>query len=112
MIEVKNGKRDGFIGANKIYIGRANKRYKLPESPLKNPFQIGKDGTREEVVEKFRRYLWKHCQQGDKSEVYRELQAIAQRVKQGEKVELCCWCKPLSCHGDVVKRCLEWMLEQ
>jgi hypothetical protein len=32
-------------------------------------------------------------------------------VEIGRKKELVllCWCKPLPCHGDVVKSCLEWM---
>jgi hypothetical protein len=37
MIGVINGKRDGFIGQDKIYIGRANKFYGLQKSPLHNP---------------------------------------------------------------------------
>ena len=38
MITVINGKRDGFIGKDKIYIGRKNKSYNLNQSPLHNPF--------------------------------------------------------------------------
>lgn len=38
MLKIINGKKDGFIGENKIYIGRYNKSYNLKPSPLSNPY--------------------------------------------------------------------------
>ncbi len=77
----KNNKK---IPAGAIYIGRPSK--------WGNPFSIGKDGTREEVIEKFRCWILTNP----------ELLSDA-------KVELCgkdliCFCKPLSCHGDILIR--------
>lgn len=108
MFVVLNGKKDGFVGENKIYIGR--KGYGLNGSVLANKFVIGKDGNREEVVEKYRRWLW--IEFNKKGKVYEELIRIANLVKKGENVELVCWCKPLSCHGDIVKKCVEWMIKE
>ena len=45
-----------------VYIGRRNNRRKLPESIWHNPFEIGRDGTREEVIAKFEAY--RHSQAG------------------------------------------------
>lgn len=39
-----------------LYIGRANKYYNKLESIFHNPFVIGKDGAREEVIKKFEEY--------------------------------------------------------
>jgi len=36
MIRVINGKTNGFLGNDKIYIGRENKTYGVEESVLKN----------------------------------------------------------------------------
>jgi len=48
IVSVKSGK------PYDIYCGRANKTYELAESKWANPFIIGKHGTREEVIDKFR----------------------------------------------------------
>lgn len=110
MFRVINGKTSGFRGSSKLYIGRANKSYSLSGSVLQNKFALGRDGTREEVIEKYRRWLWAEVQK--RGEVWQELVRIAQKVKAGETVQLVCWCKPLKCHGDVVKRCVEWMIRE
>lgn len=54
-----------------------------------NPFQIGKDGTREEVIAKYREWI-----QGQP-----ELLAALPEL-QGKT--LGCWCAPKPCHGDVL----------
>ena len=54
-----------------------------------NPFRIGVDGSRVEVVSKFRAWLLKHP----------ELIAAARIELKGKR--LGCWCHPLLCHGDV-----------
>jgi len=64
-----------------VYIGRPSK--------WGNPFSIGRDGTREDVIEKYLEYIL--C--NDK------LMAALPELK--GKV-LGCWCKPLPCHGDIL----------
>lgn len=110
MIKVTNGKFDGFIGQNKIYIGRKNKYYGLKESVLGNQFVIGQDGNRNEVIKKYRKWLCEEVKK--KGAVYKELMRIVKKVKKGENVELVCWCKPFICHGDILKKYLEWMLKE
>lgn len=65
-----------------VYIGRPSK--------WGNPFVIGKDGNREEVVRKYREYLLANF----------ELRAQAQEELRGKN--LICWCAPQACHGDVL----------
>lgn len=59
------------------------------ESKWGNPFHIGKDGTRSEVIDKYRR--WLHLQP--------QLMGSLSELKDKR---LGCWCKPKACHGDVL----------
>jgi hypothetical protein len=54
-----------------------------------NPYHIGKDGTREEVIAKYRERLI--CSP--------HLMGALHELK-GKT--LGCWCKPQACHGDVL----------
>lgn len=64
-----------------VYVGRPSK--------WGNQFVIGKDGTREEVVQKYREWLLEQP----------ELMASLHELK--DKT-LGCWCSPNLCHGDVL----------
>ena len=64
-----------------IYIGRPSK--------WGNPFEIGKDGSREEVIAKYYDYIML------KPELLAALPELKGKV-------LGCWCSPLACHGDVL----------
>jgi hypothetical protein len=64
----------------------------LTESDWCNPFKIGVDGTREEVIEKFERYLTQ-----ERPDLMARLPELRGKV-------LACWCKPSDCHGDVLAR--------
>ncbi len=74
---------------------------------LQNNFFVGRDGTREEVIEKYDINLaWR--MKSDPS-VVNYLEALAAMHKHGMILVILCHCKPLACHGDVVKRVLESM---
>jgi hypothetical protein len=79
------------------YIGR--KWAGLPESPFHNPFHVGKDGNRIEVLRLFVMY-WYAPEQT-------ELRRLAVCTLPPEAI-LGCWCKPLECHGDVIKAYVEY----
>jgi hypothetical protein len=64
-----------------VYIGRGSK--------WGNPFKIGRDGNRKEVIEKYENYLL------NSPELMRDLQEL-----KGKR--LGCYCKPLPCHGDIL----------
>ena len=57
-----------------------------------NPFEIGKDGTRKEVIEKFRKYFYERL---------RTDQKFRDAVHDLRGKRLGCFCKPLPCHCDV-----------
>lgn len=69
-----------------VYIGRG--------SAWGNPFVIGQDGDRAEVIEKYRRYAyWKWVEEGGYGVDWLE-------PLRGK--DLVCYCAPLACHGDVL----------
>ena len=64
-----------------IYIGRPG--------PWGNPFEIGRDGSRVEVIEKYRAWIVKQ------DDLLARLPELRGKI-------LGCWCAPLPCHGDVL----------
>ena len=54
-----------------------------------NPFLIGRDGGRDEVIAKYRAWLLKNP-------------ALMTRLPELAGLTLGCWCKPEPCHGDVL----------
>ena len=105
MLNVVNGKVVGFN--NGLYIGRTNAKYGVKKSILHNPFTIGPDGSRKEVIQLFREYLWKCIQR--KNVVYDELIKLANIE---HNLNLICYCKPQACHGDEIVKAVEWIKKQ
>ena len=102
------GKR-GIRIENLVYIGRRFGGYE--GSVLGNKFKSGRDCSRDEVVDVlYRDWLWEEWKK--KGEVYRELERIKNLVLGGDDIRLGCWCYPLNCHGNIVKKCVEWMLKK
>jgi hypothetical protein len=64
-----------------IYVGRPTK--------WGNPFVIGKDGTRDEVIAKYREWL-------------RDQPALMAALPTLRGFHLVCWCAPAACHADVL----------
>lgn len=69
-----------------IYIGRPSK--------WGNPFEIGKDGTREEVIAKYEKWIRTQPEL---------LQALPELVGK----TLGCWCSPKPCHGDILEKLIK-----
>jgi len=74
-----------------VYIGR-NSIYGDPK--WGNKFRIGQDGSRKEVIEKYRTWIW---QQPD---------LLSEMLSLDGKI-LGCHCKPKSCHGEVIIEVIE-----
>ena len=64
-----------------------------------NPFRIGRDGDRTEVVARYRRWLWQRIEAGEID--LGDLAALHGR-------SLACWCAPAACHGEVLARAAAW----
>ena len=81
------------FGSHVMYIGRYSS-FTSFASHLQNPFAIGKDGIREQVVEKYRHFLNELIAENDP------------RVEMLEDVTedtvFACWCHPKACHADVL----------
>jgi RNA recognition motif-containing protein len=65
-----------------VYIGRP--------SDWGNPFVIGKDGDRADVIRKYRNWIMRQP----------DLLSRAKKELRGQRIA--CWCKPEACHGDVL----------
>ena len=65
-----------------VYIGRPSK--------WGNPFHIGLDGSREDVIRLFKYQI------ASNPEYIRDV-----RIELKDKI-LGCWCAPLPCHGDIL----------
>ena len=84
--KVVHCKRDEFD----VYIGRGSK--------WGNPYTIGRDGNREEVIIKYERYMVMR-----RNDLLNSLEEL-----KGKR--LGCWCAPKACHGDVLIKLIEVFL--
>lgn len=81
------------------YIGRYSKEYQNPRNistnKFANPYRIGPDGTREDVIAKHKKDFYNNP----------KLQEAVWNELRGEI--LGCFCKPLACHGDTYVEYIE-----
>jgi len=75
-----------------VYVGRP--------SFFGNPFQIGRDGSRAEVIAKYRDHLGNLLETSWDARI--ELQILSQANG------LICWCHPKPCHAEVI---IEFMVK-
>jgi hypothetical protein len=80
------------VPSGAVYIGRAAPRYGLRASKWANPFMIGRDGARDEVIAMYERWL-----RDERPDLMAALPELHGK-------DLVCWCAPLACHGDVILR--------
>lgn len=82
-----------------VYVGRAGvvfvekQRFPKEASIFCNPFKVGKDGTRDEVIQKYRTYMEGRLASDP---------ALVEQLRALRGKRLGCWCKPEACHGDVL----------
>lgn len=74
-------------------------------TPLGNPFEINANRSRSEAIALYKDYILEKIKNKDKP-VCATLNNIYREAKVGE-VYLVCFCKPLACHGDVLKNILD-----
>lgn len=86
-MRVISGGRSAANSKTKTYIGRG--------TAYGNPFRIGPDGTREEVIAKYRVWFYNN----------EALQKECRKWLRGKV--LVCHCAPLACHGNVIAEYLE-----
>lgn len=79
------------IPEDAIYIGRGSK--------WGNPFKIGTDGNRTEVIFKYEEWL------KNQSNLLADIDELKNK-------SLACFCKPKPCHGDILSKVLTMTKEQ
>lgn len=106
MIYVYNLRVETHNGSNSFYIGRG--------SILGNPYTHIKDRKtkaiyevkdRDEAIDRYSDYF--DLMYGSNIAYTKAIDEIYDFYKKGEDVYLGCFCKPLRCHGDVIKGKLE-----
>jgi hypothetical protein len=85
------GHRDDPAFADVVYVGRAIHRggWNLPGSPFASPFRPGPDGSRPEVLAKYRAWIMRRPD-------------LLERLPELRGRRLGCWCAPQPCHADVL----------
>ena len=86
-MQVKNRSKS----SDGIYVGRP--------TIWGNPFIIGTDGTREEVILKYEEYLLSN-------------HTLMKKLHELNGRDLICWCAPKACHADVLLKYANNNLEQ
>jgi len=69
-------------------------------SVLGNPYRIGKDGNRSEVIKKYKEYLWNCICVVDELNRLKDM---------SDDTVLGCHCKPKACHGDVIVSAVNYL---
>ena len=87
-----------------VYIGRGSV-FGNPFSHLDSSHDIYKVDTREEAITEFKTYF-KRENVGD-TYLFRNVEALVDKVRSGEDINLVCFCKPKACHGDVIKEYID-----
>jgi hypothetical protein len=82
--------RRGQVPPGAVYVGRRQGRVGLRQSKWANPFKIGRDSNRDEVIAKYRAWLLNQP----------ELIAALPELR-GK--DLACWCAPARCHAEVLR---------
>lgn len=90
--------RDFDTSRGDVYIGRATPRQRLTGSIFANPFKIGRDGSREQVIEKYREHVL-------------TITGLHHFLNEIRGKRLACWCAPSACHGDVLAELADAALE-
>ena len=88
-----------------VYIGR-----RMPGrngSPLGNPYTLTPRTARAAVIAEYE--AWLDVQLSSGTRVRRAFDQLVEAARHGDLV-LLCWCAPLECHGDVIRRRIEDVL--
>ena len=83
MAKVLNYHKVGGVPEDARYVGRGSK--------WGNPFHIGKDGDRDQVLEKYERWLMRNA-------------SLLHALTELRDKDLVCYCAPQACHADLLLR--------
>ncbi len=89
--------------SDNVYVGRGGvvfidgERFPKENSPFCNPYKIGKDGSRDEVLVKYKEYIKTKLTSPD----------FANKLKGLKGKNLGCWCFPEPCHANILLELLK-----
>lgn len=94
---------------NNVYVGRSGvvfiktnedkkERYPKKSSVFSNPFKIGRDGDRNDVLDKYREYI---VEKLDKES------SLKDELLRLKGKNLGCWCAPEPCHANILLELIE-----
>jgi len=92
IVNTRKEKYDIYIGRGSIF---GNPYTHIPIKNTKADFQVK---TREEAMEKYREYFY--------NRIETDTEFLDEVLRLKDKV-LGCYCKPLDCHGDIIKEFLD-----
>ena len=72
-------------------------------TPWGNKFVVGRHGSRDRVIERYRQDLWRRIRSGD---------LPLERLASIAHMPLACHCAPLRCHAEVLARAAAWAAGQ
>jgi len=87
--------------SSNLYIGRGGvvfinkQRYPPSSSKWCNPYKIGRDGNRDQILAKYETFI---CQ---------KLKTNEYNLAELHGKTLGCWCHPLPCHGDILCKLID-----
>jgi len=91
------------------YVGRPHTRF--PQgSPLGNPFREYRDGTRVEVIARYRGLLRRAWLINSPAKA--ELLRLAEQYRQNGALTLICWCYPQDCHAETIAESIREIVGQ
>ena len=91
---------------NHVYVGRQMRD--IPTSPLGNPWKIGQDGDRTNVLQLYKRDLWNAL--NDKpSRLGPAAKTELHRLAAIPDLHLWCWCAPEPCHAQIIAAAIAWL---
>jgi hypothetical protein len=91
-----NNRKDTSSG---IYVGRG--------SVLGNPFVVGRDGDRTEVIRRYRVWLWAEMRK--EGIVFQEIKRLLEIWQENGNIALLCYCFPKPCHAQIIGCALIWL---
>ncbi|MGH1461249.1 MAG: DUF4326 domain-containing protein [Neptuniibacter sp.] len=97
-VHVVNKYKHGNIG---IYIGRG--------SPFGNPYKMAGEASRDQVCDQYEGYFKKKVETDPGFKI--QLDVLVAKARK-EDVRLVCFCAPKRCHGETIKRYIEYQLKQ
>lgn len=102
-----NNLKEWMEDEENVYVARCGivfideKRFPPNSSPFANKWKVGPDGTREEVLEKYEKWL---------DEKLRNDPKFKKKFLLLKGKNLGCWCHPEKCHADIILKILKKLI--